>query len=196
MMMTKMIFRLLHVSPSPEELTITEQLAKEEEQGANTLETYLRPLILKSSVVAAWEAQTVAGPGGEKSLNPALKVNKGPLPPRMMMHHRPRSPYPPAHLIQSGKIRGAGSGVVKGPLPNGARFPSPPFHHRGGPMFYRMPSPTAGLIRVTPRHLPPTAFRMGAGSGASGVGGMGSRPRMLTPSPISHQRNVCQAKSM
>ena len=84
---------------------------------------------------------------------------------------RPRSPYPPMHLIQSGRIRVGGP---KGP-PNGARM-SPPLRHM--PMFYRMPSPTAGLIRVTPRHLPPTAYRMN----------MGNRPRMLTPSPIQNQR--------
>ena len=75
------------------------------------------------------------------------------------------------HLIQSGRIRVGGP---KGP-PNGARM-SPPLRHM--PMFYRMPSPTAGLIRVTPRHLPPTAYRMN----------MGNRPRMLTPSPIQNQR--------
>ncbi len=37
----KNLQRLLHVSPSPEELTITEQMAKDKEEG-NTLETYLR----------------------------------------------------------------------------------------------------------------------------------------------------------
>ncbi len=90
---------------------------------------------------------------------------------------RPRSPYPPMHLIQSGRIRAGGP---KGP-PNGARM-SPPLRHM--PMFYRMPSPTAGLIRVTPRHLPPTAYRMN----------MSNRPRMLTPSPIQNQRYSCITK--
>ena len=45
---------------------------------------------------------------------------QGPLPPGMM---RPRSPYPPAHLIQSGRIRpGSGhQGPGSGP-PTGARY--------------------------------------------------------------------------
>ena len=110
--------------------------------------------------MAAWESQ-------EKAINPALKVTKGPLPPRMMR------PYPPAHILAGGKIR---PGSLRGP-PNGARF-SPPCKGQV-PMFYRMPSPTAGLIRVTPRHLPPS-FRMGMRAG---------RPRMLTPSPINNSNS-------
>merc|ERR1719239_1098488 len=87
------------------------------------------------------------------AVNPNLRVMTGPLRPRM---NRPRSPYPP--YMMRGRLSPFIGPRTSPPMTPSQIRMSPPL--RPMPMhLYRNPSPTAGLIRITPRHLPPQ-YRM------------------------------------
>ena len=153
----KNLQRLLHMSPSPETLPETEKMSNELYPEPN-----LRPLIL-TSIPYNYTDSMGETPSG--TINPALRVNRGHVRPRM---GRPRSPYPP--LMVRGKFMM--NPRSQPPFMQGQMRMSPPL--RPMPMhLFQSPSPTTGLIRITPRHLPPS-YRM-------------NRPRLMTPSPI-HQR--------
>ena len=154
----KNLQRLLHMSPSPETLPETEKMSNELYPEPN-----LRPLILTSTPYINYTDSMGETPSG--TINPALRVNRGHVRPRM---GRPRSPYPP--LMVRGKFMM--NPRSQPPFMQGHMRMSPPL--RPMPMhLFQSPSPTTGLIRITPRHLPPS-YRM-------------NRPRLMTPSPI-HQR--------
>ena len=81
----KNLQRLLHMSPSPETLPETEKMSDELFTEPN-----LRPLILTSNSYCCFTDSMGETPSG--TINPALRVNRGHVRPRM---GRPRSPYPP-----------------------------------------------------------------------------------------------------
>ena len=121
----------------------------------------LRPLVIPASKSQANDAKEHVMKGAQTPIVPTMR----PRPPIRPMYmsggylqigpgrmrgmspiHRPglNFPYgPPRHLKASPPLRPTG--------PNNMRTSPPPRHMH----FYRSPSPTHGLIRITPRHLPP-----------------------------------------
>ena len=133
----KNLQRLLYMSPSPETLPETEKLAPHEME-----------LVLPSADHHVPMTPMMIG-----AVNPNLRVMTGPLRPRM---NRPRSPYPP--YMMRGRLSPFIGPRTSPPMTPSQIRMSPPL--RPMPMhLYRNPSPTAGLIRITPRHLPPQ-YRM------------------------------------
>ena len=121
----------------------------------------LTPLVTPSSVSQAASVNKTAGPGVQGPTVPPIRP-RPPLRPMYMAGGYPRigpgrmrgmSPInrprlffpngPPRHLKASPPLRPPGVNNLT---------TSPPPRHM---YFYRSPSPTHGLIRITPRHLPP-----------------------------------------
>ena len=131
--------RLLHMSPSPETLPITERLT--EEEVCKVVSGGFRPLIISQG------SQIIYTP---RPIHPAAYAAK-----QRHLHRRGPMPMPrpPGGLVVRGRLLLGPQ--TSPPLTPGQMRTSPPL--RPMPMhIYHTSSPTRGLIRITPRHLPPS----------------------------------------
>jgi hypothetical protein len=127
--------RLLHISPSPEALPITEKLS---EADICKINAGFRPLIITHG------SQIIYSP---RPVHPAAFSAK-----QRHLSRRGPMPMPRPGLVRGHLLLGP---QTSPPLTPGQMRTSPPL--RPMPMhLYHTSSPTRGLIRITPRHLPPS----------------------------------------
>jgi hypothetical protein len=130
--------RLLHISPSPEALPVTEKMT--EAEFCKAVSAGFRPLIITHGAQIIYTPRPIQ-PAAASAAKQRHLSRRGPMP-----------------MLRPGMLQGRLllAPQTSPPLTPGQLRTSPPLRPMPMHLYHTSSSPTRGLIRITPRHLPPS----------------------------------------